>query len=354
MIEYFYEIVIFLNIVYFSIKTAISDLKYGKIYNKDIKIGVISACIIQMLYICFGINNGGSGQKVIIYILNLLIGSMVSYLLFKFNLWGAGDSKYLILLLLLAPINTFSKNRILAEFTVRLLVITFSLAFIFIIIQSIYFKIKEVPTLNNANRRINRDIIKEIFIQWLIFYFLLTIISFITRSISDEFWNNNIILIRLIISMFMFYYIDKMKNKNVIYTLVIVGIIIKVYEIISIHNISLSIQVVDLIFYLFVVFILFSRKTCAMYNYKKIKTQSVREGMIISTITSMSFINSKVKGLPSLSDETINSKINKDEADSIRRWENSKYGSEYIFIVREIPFAPFISLGMILSCIFLL
>ena len=43
--------------------------------------------------------------------------------------------------------------------------------------------------------------------------------------------------------------------------------------------------------------------------------------------------------------------ITEEQAESIRRWETSKYGQKEITIVRKIPFAIFISFGTIVYVI---
>ena len=83
------------------------------------------------------------------------------------------------------------------------------------------------------------------------------------------------------------------------------------------------------------------------YNYEYINTSDVKAGMIISTETSMLFLNSRVKGLPDMSHENVSDRISESECESIHRWEKSKYGSKTVKIVRKIPFAIFISLGIV-------
>lgn len=83
------------------------------------------------------------------------------------------------------------------------------------------------------------------------------------------------------------------------------------------------------------------------YNYEYINTSDVKAGMIISTETSMLFLNSRVKGLPDISNENISDRLSESECESIRRWEKSSYGSKTVKIVRKIPFAIFISLGIV-------
>ena len=80
------------------------------------------------------------------------------------------------------------------------------------------------------------------------------------------------------------------------------------------------------------------------YNYEIIPTSNVEKGMILSLETSLLFSNSKVKGLPNPSTEDLRSRLT-EEAQSIRRWEKSKYGVSEVKIVRKMPFAIFISLG---------
>lgn len=78
-----------------------------------------------------------------------------------------------------------------------------------------------------------------------------------------------------------------------------------------------------------------------------IPTKEVKEGMIMSYFAIQQFFGSRVKGLPDTTDETTKSRISADEADAIKRWEKSKYGQPQIMVVRYIPFAVFILIGMI-------
>ena len=93
------------------------------------------------------------------------------------------------------------------------------------------------------------------------------------------------------------------------------------------------------------------RMISSEYNYKQIKTSEIKEGMVLSYATVASFSNSRVKGLPQITTEDIQSRISEAEAESIRRWECSKSGLQTITIVRKLPFACFISIGFILFII---
>lgn len=90
-----------------------------------------------------------------------------------------------------------------------------------------------------------------------------------------------------------------------------------------------------------------SLKFADKYNYAYILTSEVKEGMIMSYITIQQFYGSRVKGLPHTTDETTKSRITQSEAEAIRRWEKSKYGKDTIMVVRYIPFAIFILIGIV-------
>ena len=84
------------------------------------------------------------------------------------------------------------------------------------------------------------------------------------------------------------------------------------------------------------------------FNYETIKTEDVQKGMILSLPTTILFMNSRVKGLPKLSNEDLSSRLTEEEAASVRRWRTTSTGRDEIIIVRKIPFGIFISAGVFL------
>lgn len=103
--------------------------------------------------------------------------------------------------------------------------------------------------------------------------------------------------------------------------------------------------------YAILLVVLLLRYLVSGYNYAEIETNQVKAGMILSVATVLEFQKSRVKGLPVATNEDMSTRLSEEEADAIRRWEQSKYGKEKIVIVRKIPFAIFITSG---SVIFLL
>ena len=81
--------------------------------------------------------------------------------------------------------------------------------------------------------------------------------------------------------------------------------------------------------------------------YETIATKDVKRGMILSSVSSTMMQNTRVKGIPKISDETLGSRLTESEADSVRRWGKSKNGRLAVSIVRKMPFAVFVLLGYI-------
>lgn len=103
--------------------------------------------------------------------------------------------------------------------------------------------------------------------------------------------------------------------------------------------------------YLIVAIFIIIRFLTEKFNYETIKTESVKKGMVLSRVSSLAMQNSRVIGLPTVSNETLSSRLTESEADSIKRWAYSKNGQENIVIVKKIPFAIFISLGLLVYTI---
>lgn len=351
MIDNIYLTVLILCLICISIITFITDFKHGKILNKHLGLFMKIGLIVQLLYSIYFIFYEKQIYNFSGYIINFLIGTLISICLYYFDIWGAGDSKYVILMLLIAPINIFKNNGVIAFQGLMIYIITFTVALIYLCGESLYFFYKEVPILERENffEMFN---VKEFFIKWIFSLSIITIIYRVIGLVSRGFLTNNILLIRFLIIILMFYFLDKAKKKGIFVLTVILAFLVTIFDYyINGYNNGF---IVDYKILFFVLIIIIIRNLCSKYNYKKIKTTSVEKGMVLSAGTFVGFFNSRVKGLPVFKSESIHSRITLEEAESVKRWAKSKYGQEYIYIVRQIPFAPFISLGAIGSVLYFL
>ncbi|GEA31255.1 hypothetical protein [Clostridium diolis] len=349
MINNLYITFLILCLLAISVMTFITDFNHGKILNRHLKIFMKVGFIIQLLYSLYLIFYEKQIHFFSGYFINLFIGTFVSICLYYFDIWGAGDSKYVMLMLLISPVNIFMENDAIAIHGLMIFVITFAIAFIYLFGESLYFFIKEVPALKNK-KAFNIDSAKEFIINWIVSYSFITIIYKSINLISRGFLVVNMMLVRFSIMLIMFYFLDKIRKKRIGILIVILAILSNILD--YFINGYASSFIINYKILLFILAVIVIRNLCSRYNYKKIKTDSVKAGMILSAGTFVGFFNSRVKGLPKFQSESIRSKITSEEAESVRRWANSKYGQEYVYIVRQIPFAPFISLGAIGSILY--
>ena len=167
----------------------ITDLKHGVIQNKVLLItGAIGLVANVIYYFFFG------RQFLTAFLLNLAVMMAISVAFYALHIWAAGDSKLLILTIFLIPARIYYKgNNVTA--TVVIMIIVFSIAYLYIIGESIYLGIKE-KNLFKINR-VTTDI-KLMTIQYIKCTCLVTLFGFTTRLLLPEFYDKNIELFMIL------------------------------------------------------------------------------------------------------------------------------------------------------------
>lgn len=99
--------------------------------------------------------------------------------------------------------------------------------------------------------------------------------------------------------------------------------------------------------YLFTAALVFCQMAIKTNLYKTVPTSEIKKGMILSFASSAAMQGSKVKGLPGISSEDLRDRLTMEQAESIKRWGNTRKGLKDLVIVRKIPFAIFITLGFL-------
>lgn len=330
------EIFQFLLIFITGIIACYTDIKKGIIQNKLILIsGIIGISFDVIYYIVFAKSLFNELLKNAIFLI------IISVLMYAFHIWAGGDCKFLILLSLIYPARYYwYYNNSRFTFWV-FMALTFSVGFVYIIFDSVCNFIK------------NRNSQRAFFIK--------------LKYVMINYVKNIIYLtaLRHICSIFLG---DKIQISNAVYFVICVAFVfginqIKIFKswivvaVVFLFDIVMSIITkyipvsVDWLNYVLLFGIMVARVFAESYNYEKIKTDNIKAGMVISQKDSMLFSQSRVKGLPGISDETLKSRITQEEADSIKRWKNSKFGLSELTVVRKIPFAVFIVIGLVLYLI---
>ena len=307
--------------------SSVSDIKRNTISNKLILIGVVGSILGNIAYFC-SCNFVG----LIPFFTNMLGVILVSFMMYVFHIWAAGDVKLFVLLMSLVP-SEFSKQKSPLG-VVTVFVTVFSLAFLYLIIESIVLIIKKEKTNTGFGMKLSFKSIVS----------CMTFIMVIQAILKFAFGN------------YYFSYLPAFLLLNIILVLVFnkikvlqTNMVFMICLVISIGSIVYSVLkqqfFIDIESVILALLVIGFRAVAERYNYQEIKTESVKKGMILAYSTVMQFSKSRVKGLPIITTEDMSSRISEEQAESIKRWGNTKNGKETIIILRKIPFAAFISLG---------
>ncbi|WP_404661565.1 hypothetical protein [Haloimpatiens myeolchijeotgali] len=334
----------------------------NKIYNKSLIIFTLFGVIIQSISLIQLLNNHSlSSYEVLKYVMNLIIAIILPFIAYINDLWAGGDSKLFTLFVILFPIKYVVNKKYFFTTQFNVFITIFSIAFIFIIFETIFFIVKDILNGELKNKfkscypfliKIEKKNIKKFICKYMFTYFLISNLNKLYILIINNFYHNNIFLFMLINVVIVFKLFNLIKNVKIIYLITISMFIInyilqtilfKIYKCIYFN--------IDIKLLILLIIIMFFRYIGKLYNYKKIVIKDLREGMILSFSTILIFQKSRVKDLPHTTTETVKSRIGQSEVNAIKRWSKSKYGKNNIIIVRHIPFAPFIFLGFFIQMI---
>lgn len=323
----------------FGIRVSYTDIATHKAYNKDVVIFSIMGTILQ---ICTCIVDYSMMSSIIS---NLIFTTIIGYVFFHTKVWAAGDAKAFATFILLFPSRLYmlEYGDLFPGFYV--LGLTFSFALIYVVIESIVFLIMDIKSkepfgLNTFIPKINIEAI----VIWGIAYLAVHCFDDLIYMMNIQIILNNqwmLYLINILFATFVLAIFDTKSKKLLLFIISAftqVGIWIVNKQITKIFTPSLLIIILSIVII---------KHFTSKYNYRTIPTSKVRVGQILAESTIIFMLPSKVKGLPTFTDETTKCRLNEENVNAIKRWEFSKYGSKEIVIVRHIPFTPFMFLGVL-------
>lgn len=327
-----------------------TDLRSGKVYNKHLIFFLLSGVGILILRLCV------DDEYLKIWSLTLGIGVVLAVFLYAVRVWAAGDAKlYSTLLLLIPPRWTEWSHTGVPGFSIAITI--FILGYVYLLLETIYLLVKKAiqPDVkgkswrflqNNSRYSLNKVILRFYLsfsvaglIQSLLFY---TIPKFYLP------YRQGFILVQVFILMAIMNRMNTWKNRTLFMAATLCFILYQSFTftragIIGVHSLTPL---------LVVILVAAARLIGQPYNYQFVFIENVRAGMILSFDTIMEFYGSRVKGLPSSTTESTRSRLSEEEVRSIKRWALTKRGNNQIRIVRHLPFAPFIVLGMLLQVLY--
>lgn len=318
-----------------------SDFQEMKIYNKNIKWAVIVSSAIYL--ICFREIEVSYLDN---YLINLGISLVISFLFFYFKIWAAGDAKLFLAIVFMIPYSVYGVDINNVFPALNLLIIIFSIAFIYVVLESIYLGIRDKKRHEKMKHfKLTKNEIKDFLLPYFLGYFVILFINnmFYTFLEGFRFYNGSLIMLCNMLLLVFIYQVIRDKKQVVLLMVIFMGLNVIYYGIFGIVLQGIDVKMLGI-----VLVIMLFRSMAEKYNYEVIKITDLKSRMILSYGSVMKFYGSRVKGLPKGTTESTDSRLTEEEVLSIKRWSKSKRGQDDITIVKHLPFAPFILLGEII------
>lgn len=317
---------------------SITDIRDGIIKNKVLLgSGALCCCLNFVYYFFFG------RQYFKMFFLDFVVLVILSIVMYAFNLWAAGDSKLLFLIVFAIPARYYDTNTGIAP-AFFVIVFTFSISFIYIVLESIILRIKNKDKLRFP---ISSNVLH--FLRDYVYVSAYIIgVNYLLSFLFPDFVSQNASLISIL---GLFIAIVVYKYPFFFRLQVIIVVALFSISMFVLYGLRYGFYPPNFRIYFYVAIVLFFRSISEEYNYKVIPTESVTPGMILSVMSVASMSSSRVQGLPRSTSEDMRSRLTAEEVDSILRWKDSRYGQPEITIVRKIPFAVFMTCGVLVFLI---
>ena len=324
-----------------GILSTVTDFKEKKIYNKTI-IGGVSISL--LLYIVLW--NQIDMELIKSYVINLGISVLISFLFFYFKSWAAGDAKLFIAMIIMIPFELYEVDTTNVFPGIYLLIIIFSVAFIYVVIETIFLWSKDSEKFKKIKiTRFDTASVKEWLEKYFMGYFITLFVNNVVFTVFPAFQEQNgaLILICNMLLLIFVYRVIQSKKQTIIAIAISAALNVIYYAIMGFTFYPINIKMLVI-----VVAIMLFRNVSEKYNYECIKITDLKPRMILSYGSVLKFYSSRIKGLPKQTTESTDSRLTEDEVNSIKRWSKSAKGEDSIVIVRHMPFAPFMLIGEII------
>jgi len=336
-----------------------TDIKYGKIKNNCILIGLAWALIVYILLGIYSFFYLGQMENISYFgkmLLNGFITLILGYLLWHFRLWTAADAKLFTLYALLIPLEFYSKSYFPYFPSFLLLINVFIPLFLLLMIKAFIFGFKELlKALKDFKKLPDRETLKKIKVGiinsakvYIVFIFIFVLLQLLRERTAILF--NKIIpdpfLIFLLLfiayrSIFSFF----SKQKLISLFLAIAGGGYAGHLLFS-GQTGVLLNILKFAF-VFMVLVGFLRKLLDLYIEKKetskVRVQELKEGMFLSF---QNFSKEIAEKLNPLRPEGVT----KEQIEFIKN-SFAKEKDKELTIYKTFPFAPFMLLGAAITLI---
>lgn len=327
------EVLLEISFLIVCIIATATDWKEGVIYNKMLLVATGIAVILNGVYYSFF-----ARQYVLLYLCNVLLVILLGMFLFYTHSFAGGDCKLAIALAFLYP------ARYYVDYAGMNITLFFSIGFA-ILWGYLFLLGSSVKDIFSRKAKLSVSYVKEYLMRYVKSFVVAMIyimaINLVAMLLSQNGISVSTWILRFICMGFAMFISRKpaLRNKYVMGVIVVFDVGLSIF----LKVIPFSIHLEN---YFLVIILLICQMTISTGLYEIILIDSLKQGMILSMGASVLMQNSRVRGLPGLSTEDLQSRLSCDEVESIKRWGKGKEIKE-ITIVKKVPFAIFLCLGFL-------
>lgn len=320
--------------------TSYTDLRGSVIENKHLLRCAVPAVLCDIVYYALW-----ARDTVALFLINFAVLAVVGVLLYAFDLWAAGDCKLLLVVGLCIPGRFYSLSGPGFGVSFYILAIVFSLAFLYVVLESIVMGIRDRQLFKISLRGFDW---KDAILSYLVMVGCLSLAGALLTLAFPSFSTGSkavAVAVNFVLVLSLLRLRKHVSQRALMLMMILVWLALAGLAAAGWYQFKLG---NGLDSWLIVLFVMLLRLISEKYNYQTIPTAEVKRGQILSAATVLSLSASRVHGLPTGSTEDLRSRLTEEEAESVRRWEHSTYGKPYVIIVRKLPFAIFIAVGTVL------
>ena len=320
--------------------TTYTDCREGYIYNQHLKYGAVIAVLFDVAYY------GTAGTAFVIPALcNFAILALIGGALYGFHIWAGCDTKLLLIIGLCIPGGLYLLQPHSIGAGAIVVAVAFLAAFLWAVLRGFYlgWKNKNLLQMQRCVFPYRRMIVSCLM--------MIGIIQAIDLALHPQFFQKMQAEPLLFLSCYCLMVFAMMNLRARLSTIAMAGIATISWCICAWLMVSNHLGLVfnlkwRLTIYTLVIALMALRMMLEKYGYERIPTSSVSAGQILSAATVMQFAKSRVQGLPTVMTEDLRARLTADEAENVHRWEKSKYGKPEVVVVKKIPFAIFLAIGV--------
>lgn len=316
-------------------RSTYTDFHNGKIYNSLLLRGSVLSIALDLLYYGWW-----ARDFLPLFLSNFLFLVVAGILFYILHIWAAGDSKLLFFLGLNIPGRWYAVLPFAPASSFSIIVYAFSAAFLWLIVLGLrqFLKHPSADLFHMAGWQPKR---------WLGFYLCFSSLVFLMRTVLPFLLTQNWLFQQAIHCFFLLFLLQSCSRRQT-RSLLLLGSLGwgAVLLLVFFHRAALSVSLNGALL-VWALLLIPLRMVLNHYCYQSVPTSSVKPGQILSAATIVAMQKSQVRGLPQVASEDLEARLTEQEAQSVKRWEKSKYGQPTVSLVRKIPFAIFLLLGTV-------